>query len=791
MQKARGKMLRSILPTGDIAEMARQLSRVRAKTALVLVVCGLGLIVLAFWIDTPAGTLAVSTAGISLLLLALSARVAARVAAWAQARDRWHLEGALGDMPDAYLLTQGEDGHILWANASARTWLGSVEGAPISTILADLHGEPETFARRLHYLARDKGQTEHTQDLSREGRHYKVSHLWQDQQIWQISRPELPDPREVPGLDLLQFAPDGTLVFASPGLREKLEGKPVQLHSVFAGTFPTAGQRAALCPARFGLGVSAYWLPGTNPEDYSTVLVTSLLDTSNAPETTGPASPESLQGLPVGIAHIDAHGILQICNEEARRLLQLHDCTQQPLSDLVEGLGRPIVEWIADISAGRMPRATEVLRLTRTPVETYLKVTLCSPLDIAPDRLIAIISDVTEFKSLEAKFTQSQKMQAIGQLAGGVAHDFNNLLTAISGHCDLLLLRHDRHDPDYPDLMQIQQNTNRAAALVRQLLALSRKQSLQFVTLDLQETMGDIIHLLNRLVGEKITLTLRHGEGVAAIRSDKRQFEQVLMNLVVNARDALPMGGEIRIETEACDLPQGLTRDQVMLPPGDYTCIRISDDGIGIPQSLLPKIFDPFFTTKRQGEGTGLGLSTVYGIVKQSGGFIFVDSEEGVGTSFTLYFSAQKAAKPAPAAPRAPRAVQAAAFNRPRALVLLVEDEAPVRSFAARALELQGHRVITAESGEAALEILSDQTVRPDCFVSDVIMPGLDGPGWISQVRDRFPETPVLFISGYAEDNRLAAQARISNATFLGKPFSLAEFTTAVDEQLRRPSAAA
>ena len=784
-------MLQPSFPARAITDTAARLSSVTARTAGVIGVIGLALTIASFRIDTVALAFAAATAGLSMLLLAVGARCASRLAQWFTNRDCGHLAQIFGDSADACLMTAGATGDILWCNATARARLSSKIGQTIETVLSDLHGEPETFARRLHYFARRDGQAEHALDLAGHGRQYRVSQLSQEHQLWQISFPDPTDRRDSLTFEMLQFHADGTLSYASPGLRDTLAGKSPRLKQLFEADMPPVGQRTALPAEYFGPHCSGLWLPGAPEDAEITVIVSKSPPEATDAQDPSPPPLESLQDLPIGLAHIDADGTLRGYNAEARRLLQLRGVGgHAQLSDLVEGLGRPIIEWINDIGSGRVPRATEVLRLTRAPVETYLKMTLCrtSPGDVG--RLVAVISDVTEFKSLEAKFTQSQKMQAIGQLAGGVAHDFNNLLTAIAGHCDLLLLRHDRHDPDYPDLMQIQQNTNRAAALVRQLLALSRKQSLQLVTLELQETMTDVIHLLNRLVGEKITLTLRQGEAVAPIRSDKRQFEQVLMNLVVNARDALPMGGEIRIETQSCTLPHGLTRDQVTLPPGAYTVITVSDDGIGIPQSVLGKVFDPFFTTKRQGEGTGLGLSTVYGIVKQSGGYIFVDSEEGVGTTFSLYFSAQKDEKPKPATRPNP-ATSANTFTHPRALVLLVEDEAPVRSFAARALELQGHRVITADSGEAALEILADRQIRPDCFVSDVIMPGLDGPGWIMQVRDQFPDTPVLFISGYAEDNRLAAQARISNAAFLGKPFSLAEFTAAVDTQLRRTSAAA
>ena len=208
--------------------------------------------------------------------------------------------------------------------------------------------------------------------------------------------------------------------------------------------------------------------------------------------------------------------------------------------------------------------------------------------------MIAVLSDVTEFKSLEAQFVQSQKMQAIGQLAGGVAHDFNNLLTAISGHCDLLLLRHDREDHDYSDPIQIHQNSNRAAALVGQLLAFSRKQNLRPEVLDLRDTLADLTHLLNRLVGEKVRLTLNHDPDLLPIRADKRQLEQVIMNLVVNARDAMPSGGEIIIETENLTLKRPIERDRASVPAGAYVLVKLADEGHGIPADKIPKIFEPF-----------------------------------------------------------------------------------------------------------------------------------------------------------------------------------------------------
>ncbi|MFL2786341.1 MAG: ATP-binding protein [Paracoccaceae bacterium] len=356
-------------------------------------------------------------------------------------------------------------------------------------------------------------------------------------------------------------------------------------------------------------------------------------------------------------------------------------------------------------------------------------------------------------------------------MAGGVAHDFNNLLTAISGHCDLLLLRHGPEDQNYSDLMQINQNANRAAALVAQLLAFSRKQTLRLEHLDIRDMLSDFTHLLNRLVGEKVELCLNYDPALHRVRADKRQLEQVLMNLVVNARDSMPQGGKIVISTAESNITAPFLRDRVVVEPGQYVSVTVSDQGCGIASDKLQKIFEPFYTTKRTGEGTGLGLSTVYGIVKQSGGYIFVDSEVAKGTQFTLLLPASVAElRPKPTTiARPPKPNRKVCDN----VILLVEDEATVRTFAARALQLRGFKVIEACSGEEALKTLSDQSLKIDVFVTDVVMPGLDGPSWVKEALADRTNVGVVFVSGYAEDNFQTHQARIPNSVFLPKPFSL------------------
>ncbi len=498
--------------------------------------------------------------------------------------------------------------------------------------------------------------------------------------------------------------------------------------------------------------------------------------------TSALAIPDLLNVLPVPMLKVSEEGTLLEANQEARSILAIEEDTLPPLFELVEGMGRPIADWLSDAANGRGLLKPEIVRAVMPGQELFLQITLGRRIENGRPVLVGILNDATELKTLEAQFVQSQKIQAIGQLAGGVAHDFNNLLTAISGHCDLLLLRHEPSDPEYADLIQISQNANRAASLVGQLLAFSRKQNLKPQALDLRDTMADLAHLLNRLIGERVQLEVTHAPGPQMIRADRRQLEQVIVNLVVNARDAMPEGGKIDVVTRTEHLAEPVSRDRARLPPGDYVVIEVRDTGCGIPAEAMSKIFEPFFSTKKTGEGTGLGLSTAYGIVKQTGGFIFVDSTASVGTVFTLYFPAtslRETAEPDAEKPAAPKTAA-----RGDATILLVEDEAPVRAFACRALRLRGYTVIEAADAEEALSVLEDKALKIDLFVTDVIMPGLDGPTWVRQALKDRPDTSVVFMSGYAEEGRAEKQARIPNSVFLPKPFSLQQLTTVVQEQL-------
>jgi two-component system cell cycle sensor histidine kinase/response regulator CckA len=501
-----------------------------------------------------------------------------------------------------------------------------------------------------------------------------------------------------------------------------------------------------------------------------------------APAAGARASSDAIiETLPVAVARLSPAGEILAANAAARALLGLKARAGGRIGELMEGLGRSMETRIAEAMRGDATGRPEIARGEPGGREVFLQVSLTRiDLDGEPT-LAAVLQDATELKTLEAQFVQSQKMQAVGQLAGGVAHDFNNLLTAISGHTDLLLQRHEQGEADYADLNQIRQNANRAAALVRQLLAFSRKQTLRPRVVSLPDVLGEISHLLNRLLGEKVTLRIDHGDDLMRVKVDERQFEQVIMNLVVNARDAMKAaGGEVTLRTANDRIEAETRRGRAVMPKGDYVRIDIVDQGVGIPADKLEQIFEPFYTTKRTGEGTGLGLSTVYGIVKQTGGFIFAESVEGEGATFSIYLPATAApeVETVPAAPPKPAAEDVTG----RGVVMLIEDEAPVRAFASRALKLRGYEVLEAASAEEALDLLADPLLHVDVLVSDVVMPGMDGPSCVREARKMRPDVKVVLVSGYAEDSLKRSMEGLEDCHFLPKPFSLNDLTAKVKD---------
>ncbi len=394
--------------------------------------------------------------------------------------------------------------------------------------------------------------------------------------------------------------------------------------------------------------------------------------------------------------------------------------------------------------------------------------------------------DTTEQRNLQESFAQSQKMQAIGQLAGGVAHDFNNVLTAIIGYSDLLLANHRPTDPSFQDIMQIKQNANRAAGLVRQLLAFSRRQTLRPQVLQLNDVMSELQNLLRRLVGEKVELDVRHGRDLWRVKADLNQFEQVIVNLVVNARDAMPEGGRIRLTTSNVTAQECGTISEPGFVPADYVVVEVSDSGHGIPDHVKAKMFEPFFTTKEVGKGTGLGLSMVYGIVKQTGGYISCESEPGEGATFRIYLPRHDHVEDEVVKKEDPvKSVDATGHGT----ILLVEDEEAVRAFGARALASRGYTVLEASSGLHALEVVDEVGGEIDLIVSDVVMPEMDGPTMFGELRKRGVKCKVIFVSGYAEDAFAKNLPAGEDFGFLPKPFSLKQLIEAVKGGVAKTSA--
>ncbi|MDR1982187.1 MAG: response regulator [Holosporaceae bacterium] len=396
--------------------------------------------------------------------------------------------------------------------------------------------------------------------------------------------------------------------------------------------------------------------------------------------------------------------------------------------------------------------------------------------------LVIYFVDITERKELQQQFVQSQKMQAVGQLAGGIAHDFNNLLTAMIGYCDLLLEKYLPSDQSFNDIMQIKQNANRASNLVRQLLAFSRQQTLQPKISNITDIINELSALLKRLLGAKVELNVIHGKDIGFVKVDQIQFEQVIINLAVNARDAMKNEGILTIQTSSyfSKEPKFLREDT--MPPGNYVLIEVIDTGCGIERKYLNRIFDPFFSSKEKGHGTGLGLSTVYGIVNQTGGFISVESEPGSGTKFSLYFPTASDKERVDGEIQEKPSESKIVDLTGTGTVLLVEDEDAVRMFSSRALRDKGYTVIESSNGESALELIKKGANTIDLVITDVVMPKMDGPTLMKHIKDYNPDMKVIFISGYTEDSFRDSLANDNRVHFLSKPFNLKELACKVKE---------
>ncbi|WP_432770815.1 MAG: response regulator [Sphingopyxis sp.] len=520
------------------------------------------------------------------------------------------------------------------------------------------------------------------------------------------------------------------------------------------------------------------------PADASGPMLLALIDEEIGPADRGTAQTyvETLLSLlPFGLAMVDRDGRFLYMNRAFVRAAGLAEgkMPRYP-GDIVVGEDKgPLADMIRRHSSGQQVGGDLSIRLAGQSDEP-VSMRVVGVRGLGEAAVLLSLKDSSEESRLKRQVAQASKMQAVGQLAGGVAHDFNNILTAVLGSCDLMLMRHTPGDSDYDDIQQIRSNANRAASLTRQLLAFSRQQTLRPQILQLPDVISEVSHLLKRLIGDTVQLSVHHGRGLGAVRADPGQLEQVIVNLAVNARDAMPGGGTLTIETYPVSAAEARQMGSDIMPPADYCALKVSDTGTGIPADVLPKIFEPFFTTKDVGKGTGLGLSTVYGIIKQSAGYIFADSHPGKGTSFTVYLPVHRTAGDAPVVPAAPAKPKRSQWGT--GTILLVEDEDMVRAVAERALTRAGYTVVTASQGEEGLERFA-QMETLDLVISDVVMPTIDGPAMVRAMRAKRPGLPVLFMSGYAEE-QLRQSIDIDDVAFLPKPFSVAQLAEATSAAL-------
>jgi signal transduction histidine kinase/ActR/RegA family two-component response regulator len=397
-------------------------------------------------------------------------------------------------------------------------------------------------------------------------------------------------------------------------------------------------------------------------------------------------------------------------------------------------------------------------------------------------RIVGLSTDITDRRQLEEQFRQAQKMEAVGQLAGGIAHDFNNLLTVIKGNCEMLLVT-EPTAACREAITEVLTASDRAAALTHQLLTFSRKQVMQLRPLDVNAVIRDLEPMLRRLIGEHIAVDTRLDPSLTMAMADQGQIEQILVNLAVNARDAMAGGGALRIETANLTVDAIHHGRGVDVPPGCYVVLSVADNGIGIARRIQPRLFEPFFTTKAAGKGTGLGLSTVYGIVKQSGGVVGVESEPGKGATFTAYLPCAPAAMLHATPREGPRAKEPGGTET----ILLAEDETALRRLVRQVLERQGYHVLESNDGAAALAIADAYQGRIDALVTDVVMPVMGGRELSERLRDRRPDVKVLFMSGYSNEDIAGIAMTHSLVTFLQKPFVPKALVVAIRDLLDAP----
>lgn len=727
----------------------------------------------------------------------------------------WSVTVAAIEQPDTAVAITDRAGRLVCANRLFEQWFGIGHAPP--RLPAD---EPslERLAKAARAGWRDgQGRVDLIEDA--EGMRWRGEAAragrGEDFLVWRFTRLLAADPvvelvRQVDGklgraLDRAGFGvaivdPDGQIRAASAGLALRAVG---DVNAILTGVDFVGllrqddnGQITWARDGRSGQPVTMYYVPVADPDllgepDPETTPSLMLVADSGIGLGGGAevaaASPHLealLAQLPLGLAMADRDGRLLFANAAFLRAAgREQDGMPTYPTDLVvrEDKGA-LSDAIRRFAQGPASSGDLAVRLVGQP-DDPVSLSLAGVRGLGEAAVLLGLTDSTEETRLKRQVAQATKMQAIGQLAGGVAHDFNNILTAIIGTCDLMLLRHTPGDSDYDDIQQVRQNSNRAAALTRQLLAFSRQQTLRPEVLQLPDVVTDVSQMLKRLLSERVQLTVSHDRDLGPVRADPSQLQQVIVNLAVNARDAMAgkvEAGKLKIMTRRVTPADVRAMRSEVLPQGDYTALVVEDTGSGIAPEHLAKIWEPFFTTKEQGRGgqmggTGLGLSTVYGIVKQSGGFIFADSELGRGTKFTVYLPVHHAApgEIQAAAPVPEQRTEWAGGGR----ILLVEDEEPVRMVAERALARAGYTVTTAADGEEGLEKFRAGDF--DLVVSDVVMPTMDGPAMAREIRKAAPALPILFMSGYAEDH-LRREIDMDNMHFIPKPFSVQQISEKV-----------
>jgi two-component system cell cycle sensor histidine kinase/response regulator CckA len=730
----------------------------------------------------------------------------------------WSVTVAAIERPDCALAITDRAGRLVCANRAYESWFTAghapprlpVDNASLERLAKAGRSGWRDGAGRADLIENASGQW--SASVQRAGR-------GDDYLVWTIAPLANPDPVAalVPHLDgklgkALAVAgiaaaivdPDGLIRAASPGFAMRATGDPSALLTGQEFTsFLRQDEHDQVSWAREGRRgspLTMYYLPVRDPDapgevDYANtpslmLLVEAGVGIGGGAVEGGAAVPhlEALLGsLPLGLAMADRDGRLLFANPAFMRAAgRQGDVPPTYPTDLVVQEDKGAVsDAIRRFAKGPAAAGDIAVRLKTQP-EDPVTLSLAGVRGLGEAAVLLGLTDSSEETRLKRQVAQATKMQAVGQLAGGVAHDFNNVLTAILGTCDLMLLRHTPGDSDYDDIQQIRANSNRAASLTRQLLAFSRQQTLRPEVLQLPDVVQDVSALLKRLIGEKVKLSVTHDRDLGAVRADPSQLEQVIVNLVVNARDAVLAkgeigGGRITLATRKVSAADVRGMRSAIMPQADYTALEVTDTGTGIAPDHLGKIFEPFFTTKEQGRGgslggTGLGLSTVYGIVKQSGGFIFADSDVGRGTTFTVYLPVHNGPLPSGGSTDAP--VRAPTEWSGGGRILLVEDEDMVRAVAERALTRAGYTVTTAADGDEGLERV-EAGEGFDLIVSDVVMPGLDGPAMVRAIRQRHPGLPVLFMSGYAEE-QLRKEIDIDGVEFLPKPFTVQQITDKV-----------